>query len=46
MGTSLDLVRMVRCANFANVLENRCMQSATDDPGFVPPSTGHRILHQ
>ena len=21
-------------------------QSATDDPGFVPPSTGHRILHQ
>ena len=22
------------------------MQSATDDPEFVPPSTGHQILHQ
>ena len=22
------------------------MQSATDDPGLVPPSTGHQILHQ
>ena len=21
-------------------------QSATDDPEFVPPSTGHQILHQ
>ena len=38
-GTSLDLIHMVRCTNFMNVLGNRCMQSATDDPEFVPPST-------
>ena len=45
--TSLDLFCMVRCAIFVNVLENCCMQSATDDPGFyfLPPSTGHRKFH-
>ena len=44
------LIHMVQCTNFANVLENRCMQSATDDPGFCssfhgtsdsPPMTGY-----
>ena len=45
-GTSLDLICMAWHANFANVLGNRCMQSATDDPGLIPPSMGHQILHQ
>ena len=46
---SLDSVRMIRCAIFANVLENCCMdvicywRSRID---FFSPSTGHQILHQ
>ena len=45
--TSLDLVRMVWCAIFANALENRCMDAICYWQSRIcsSSSTGHQILH-
>ena len=46
---SLDLVRIARYdTRFFRMFWKIAVwtQSATDDPGFVSPSTGHVILHQ
>ena len=46
---SLDLVRIARYGmRFSRMFWKIAVwtQSATDDPEFVSPSTGHQILHQ